>query len=591
MLCRFSTTVNLATLEDYKNYSPCKYSTHFCLLVSKTNNICAITPRMIFCLNFEKVDQLCVPYLLPSEYIPRHFVFIDKVHKNQDSTMKNSIDLYIYQRKLVTVELGGGIGNRLFQLACAHRYARQNNKTLCFSKSLVPSCEHAFNKAACYTNTLFETVPFIEEKFQSIFLDKTLTDIIIEKPEQFSQFVEWPSNRDRHTLLKGYFQSSQYIHSNFIKEVAPKLSDVRIQRQKTCFLHIRRGDYVGNSYHFINLTGYYLECMRRKLSENVKTIIVCSNDITWCKKQWYLKNDELPKIINSKNENVSNTAIQFDDEKDELKTLLLMASCTHGGIAGNSSFSWWGAWLSMHFSSAQESFIPNKWLPTNPSWPTEFEVSNKIIQVDIDTFFLPVYYINCEHRKDRDNECRNELEVKLHIDSKYITRVDAVYLPNRGHLGCAASHVSLLKSFLNGTKYPAIMVVEDDMESIAGNLVPLKNFLTTLDRPDIFDKFEGILLGGGQVVQESCQMDHCVQRLKTAQETVGYVVSRKGAKNLIDIWTDSMINLDNEKIEQHQQCIDQKWKILHEKGNWYITCPILIKQRYSYSDIERRWKS
>lgn len=568
MLVRLHSSKLLTSLEDYKQFTP--FSTnHARLIIDCLADV--ISPRLLYCVNMAKVHQLCVFYPLPTEYIPPHFFFVghkqiplEETQNNNESKKAEEKKMFIYQRKLVSVELTGGLGNRLFQVAAAHHFAQHNHKTLCFVRSLIQPCAHS--PVACYEDSVFPAIPFAEN------FDFENTEILSESPEQFSQFVMWSSNASKNTILKGYFQSPYYIHNSFTREcLVEHLSNRKIQRPKTCFLHIRRGDYVNNPFHYVNLTAYYLEAIRRMFVEhNVSKIVICSNDIEWCKKQWYLSN---------------NDRICFDEEKDELKTLYLMASCSHGGICSNSSFSWWGAWL----SEACINYIPSKWLPS-VDWKTEFHCENRLRILDVDTWFLPIFYINCQHRVDRNNSCQHQLFQRCKIDPKFVTRVEAIYLTSRGHLGCAASHVQILQQFLEVERYPAVMIIEDDFESMGENFTSLIQFLTTQNREDILNSFEGILLGGGQIQQESCGMDNCARRIASAQETIAYVVNRKGARKLLETWKESIVSLDDELIEQHSHCIDQKWKTLHQQGCWYITNPLLCRQQYSYSDIEKRWK-
>lgn len=90
-------------------------------------------------------------------------------------------------------------------------------------------------------------------------------------------------------------------------------------------IHVRRGDYVNNSF-YVDLfkSGYYERAMAQFPDEQ---FMVFSDDIEWCKKQSVFK------------------GCSFSEGHDEVKDLNLMASCK-GVIMANSSFSWWGAYLS-----------------------------------------------------------------------------------------------------------------------------------------------------------------------------------------------------------------------------------------------------
>lgn len=91
-------------------------------------------------------------------------------------------------------------------------------------------------------------------------------------------------------------------------------------------IHVRRGDYVGNPFYVdLTQTDYYEKAMAEFPDAK---FLIFSDDIGWCKE--YFIGD-----------------YEFDETKDEVEALNKMASCT-GHIIANSSFSWWGAFISPH---------------------------------------------------------------------------------------------------------------------------------------------------------------------------------------------------------------------------------------------------
>ena len=104
-------------------------------------------------------------------------------------------------------------------------------------------------------------------------------------------------------------------------------------------IHVRRGDYVNNGFYVdLMKTPYYRDAMAEFPKED---FLVFSDDIEWCKQQSIFKGCE------------------FSTSKTELDDLNLMASCK-GHIIANSSFSWWGAFISPY---TQKVVAPNisKW--------------------------------------------------------------------------------------------------------------------------------------------------------------------------------------------------------------------------------------
>lgn len=144
------------------------------------------------------------------------------------------------------------------------------------------------------------------------------------------------------------------------------------QDLKNClFVHIRRGDYLGNSLNFIDLhKSFYRRAFRHFFKQNEgkkdidKTmILVCSDDIKWCQKHMPQKYSEIPI-----------SAWRYC-EADPRDTLVLMAKCGLGGILANSSLSWWGMMLSKYLGSSNRHFVgPNIFLRN--LWPININTMN-----------------------------------------------------------------------------------------------------------------------------------------------------------------------------------------------------------------------
>ena len=89
-------------------------------------------------------------------------------------------------------------------------------------------------------------------------------------------------------------------------------------------IHVRRGDYVNNSFYVdLTKTDYYEKAIKQFPHDK---FIVFSDDIPWCEEKW----GKDPRFEFSYG--------------NELEDLNLMASCK-AHIVANSSFSWWGAYL------------------------------------------------------------------------------------------------------------------------------------------------------------------------------------------------------------------------------------------------------
>lgn len=98
-------------------------------------------------------------------------------------------------------------------------------------------------------------------------------------------------------------------------------------------MHIRRGDYIKHpTFNNISTEKYYDNAIKYFI-EKFKSphFYVFSNDIEWCKKKY--TNTNLFSFIDC------------NTHKDSWNDMYLMSLCIHH-INANSTFSWWGAWLS-----------------------------------------------------------------------------------------------------------------------------------------------------------------------------------------------------------------------------------------------------
>lgn len=90
-------------------------------------------------------------------------------------------------------------------------------------------------------------------------------------------------------------------------------------------IHVRRGDYVNNPFYVdLTKTNYYEDAM---LEFPDADFLIFSDDIEWCK--------NYPSFA----------GCEFSEGRTEVEDMNLMASCK-GIIMANSSFAWWGAFLS-----------------------------------------------------------------------------------------------------------------------------------------------------------------------------------------------------------------------------------------------------
>ncbi|AUQ60107.1 hypothetical protein PhaeoP30_03238 [Phaeobacter inhibens] len=153
-------------------------------------------------------------------------------------------------------------------------------------------------------------------------------------------FVDWSDN----SYLHGYWQSERYfaqsaerIRRDF---TFPEYSNqqnaemaARIGETNAISLHVRRGDYLTLAAHVLCDQAYYEAALAQVLDglKGQPTVYVFSDDPQWAKENLPLPCD---KVV-----------VDFNGADTDYEDMRLMSLCKHN-IIGNSSFSWWAAWLS-----------------------------------------------------------------------------------------------------------------------------------------------------------------------------------------------------------------------------------------------------
>jgi len=159
-------------------------------------------------------------------------------------------------------------------------------------------------------------------------------DHIAKIPFGFTRILSVKDN----THFTGYFQSDKYWDKNrkFVIDLFEPSDFIVNKLEKysylltgnTCAIHVRRGDYLKFQFIHPPVTLDYINNARMILeSRGVEKYFVFSDDIKWCREN--LIGDEYFFI---------------EDEKDYIE-LFLMGKCVHK-IISNSTFSWWGSYLS-----------------------------------------------------------------------------------------------------------------------------------------------------------------------------------------------------------------------------------------------------
>jgi hypothetical protein len=244
----------------------------------------------------------------------------------------------------VASKLQCGLGNRLFQLAAAHKMSVEWSVPLVFAMSYCAPSEHGD------FDTIFKLFPNVPK------LWKAEAELSLEQSDPFEQVLLPHKPPASRTLLRGFWQLADYVLDSFIPswdlvEGKDALLDkwkltTDLQRSKTAFLHVRLGDYKLLRHHQVNLLGYFAQTLK-SFPDDTRFLI-------------FSDSPEEAAVLP-----VFNERCVIVDEKDEYKTLYLMSRCWAGAICANSTFSWWGAFFGRQAATTAgapyKAYMPSKW--------------------------------------------------------------------------------------------------------------------------------------------------------------------------------------------------------------------------------------
>lgn len=277
---------------------------------------------------------------------------------------------------MIVIRMTGGLGNQMFQYALFLKLKSQDKIVKLddrteYENQVARSVSLWVFGISYETATQEEMIKLTDSSLEpwarirrKLFGRRSL--IYCEQNINFDPEVLTQNN----AYFTGYFQSEQYfkdieplvrktfcftpkIWENLTGELVNKMQNYQKQIDDSCAVsvHIRRGDYLDKRelYGDICTEAYYQKAanlIREKYSEAV--FFIFSNDPEWSK----LKIEELY------GDSKRFVIIEGTSEENGYLDMMLMSHCKHHIIA-NSSFSWWGAWLSKY----EEKMViaPSKW--------------------------------------------------------------------------------------------------------------------------------------------------------------------------------------------------------------------------------------
>jgi hypothetical protein len=241
------------------------------------------------------------------------------------------------------VNVIGGVGNQLFQIAAGYAYAEK------YGKKLIINPYNWFagqgTNPLVYKDTIFKNFEYG---------NYTTTDVTRIQEKRFN-YDQLPYHSG-DVSLHGYFQSLKYfedVKKEFISLLnLPEISnDLKID----VGLHIRRGDYLKYpTIHHVCHTEYFEHFFEKFKDRDIKVFT-----------------DDPDHVANE----FSNYKFDILKSDSDIKELACMTRCDTL-VGSNSTFSWWAALI-----GNKTSYFPSKWFVNNSEATDIYH--DKIIKHDV----------------------------------------------------------------------------------------------------------------------------------------------------------------------------------------------------------------
>lgn len=192
-----------------------------------------------------------------------------------------------------------------------------------------------------------------------------------------------------------------------------------------------------------------------------------------------------------------------------------------------------------------------------------------------------IYYINLDHRKDRNESILKEFAKFPKIINK-VKRIPGI-IHKIPACGCCMAHIKCYNDFIN-SDYNTCIIFEDDFifdrpaEEIQNNL--LKFFSSNIE-------WDCIMFSINYNIIKPSYINY-LAKCVNVQTASGYAITKNMCKKMLDNSNSCISMLEKGKKYEGQYAIDQIWKSLQPNNNWYVFIPRFGRQRPDYSDIEKR---
>jgi hypothetical protein len=194
-----------------------------------------------------------------------------------------------------------------------------------------------------------------------------------------------------------------------------------------------------------------------------------------------------------------------------------------------------------------------------------------------------LYFINLSYRGDRYAEFINWIE-GTGFPAEKVERIEAIYTPGIGILGCLTSHIRAVQTFLASGE-SVCMICEDDFMPL--DICEFWGHYERLFQDGV--PFDVVMASYSKLEYEDGPVPYLKKMLHSFSAS-SYLITREFAPRLLAVWEEALRKWMQElptatrPLEEYYN--DVVWMSLMRESRWYCFYPRIGKQRDSFSDIQ-----
>ena len=174
-----------------------------------------------------------------------------------------------------------------------------------------------------------------------------------------------------------------------------------------------------------------------------------------------------------------------------------------------------------------------------------------------------VLYINLNKRIDKFIYILDECK-RVGIPPEKMTRIEAIYIPYIGMLGCSLSHCKALELALSHPEWTWTLIIEDDAKFKDNPWTEVEEALKNTN-PDVLMLSRGAAIAKEQPHSSSSNL----YKIVTACGSVAYIVHKNYIPKLLKTIRESIEAFTKPGGNVYDHPLDVYWYSIQKTDNWY----------------------